>query len=616
MKSKLTMTSQQQQQHPQPLSRHSSPAVRFHSTPVSRVERSTMSPRTLEKKSLLLNNTSATFTPLLTPNQGGNVVLLSPSRTITETLNTLATSTAKELEQVWDEVGYSPEDRASQLSDLLMKFRDLCESKIAEEKGVAETFRQTIRDSKKEIEQLATALKVDFDSSILEDRDGQTLNDELENLDGVLEGLRGKAQVAREDLKECRDFLIEAYDALGIELETKWRDIDSDLTTARRDAFHEKRSEMKEELATRTAAVIQLVRDCQHLMNELRVDTENGTDVDRQIAGSLIRSKDDSFILASRHKSETCIGISSTALGELTQRVTELHGEKRRRKNRLQEMGADIAMLWEKLHISEEDQFAFTDSVQGLGLDTLEKGEAELKRLNELKSQMIGDLITEARATIKDLWEQTNAEAGYCNSFDPMKVDSEDLYDDDLLEKHEIYIGVLRDRLDEMKPLLRLIERREGIIKERMEYELLQKDPDRLKQRGAALTRQLMEEEKMAKRIKRELPRLTESLLAKLSEWKEKHGEHFKYSDRIYLDVMDEQEQEWNEYKEQKHQRMLIKKQEEKGFAGKKKLTTRQPLSDAAQDKENMTQSRGGLSREPLKRCSRTVMQKTGSTRF
>lgn len=603
-----------------PITRHSSPAVRFTSTPISRgLERSTLSPRTLEKKSIL-NNTAASFTPLLTPNRGGNVVLLSPSRTITETLNTLATSTAKELEQVWDEVGYSPEDRASQLSDLLMKFHDLCETKIAEEQGVAETFRQTIRDSKKEIEALSKALKVEFDSQILEGRSGNTLNDELENLDGVLEGLRAKAQVAREDLKECRDFLIEAYDALGIELEPQWRDIEGDLTSARREAFHEKRSEMKEELATRTAAVIQLVRDCQHLMNELRIDSENGSDVDRRIAGSLIRSKDDSFIMASRHRSESCVGISSTALGEVTQRVTELHAEKRRRKNRLQEMGTDIAMLWEKLQISEEEQIAFTDSVQGLGLDTVEKGEAELKRLNEMKSQMIGKLIMDARATIKDLWRQTNADATYCNSFEPMKVDSEDLFDDELLDKHEFYIGVLQDRLEEMKPILRLIERREGIIKERMEYELLQEDPERLKQRGAALTRQLMEEEKMAKRIKRELPRLTETLVGKLSEWKDKHAEHFKYSGRVYLDIMDEQDQEWNEYKEQKHQRMLIKKQEEKTmgelrFGGKKKMKSRQPLSDAAQDKENTAQPRQGLMREPLKRSNRTLTQKTESTK-
>jgi protein regulator of cytokinesis 1 len=575
-----------------------------------------MTPRTQERKKSL-NNTGASFTPLLTPNQGGNVVLLSPSRTITETLNTLAASTAKELEQVWDEVGYSPEERASQLSDLLLKFRDLCEAKIAEEKGVAETFRQTISESKDEIQRLSKALKSDINLETLMNPSDLTLTDELDRLDSVLEGLRAQAKIAQEELKECRDFLIDAYDALGLELEPSWRDIESDLTSTRRQAFLEKRSEMKEELASRTAAVIQLVRDCQHLMHILHIDGENGSEVDRRIAGSVVRSKDDSFIMASRFRSETCVGISSTAIEELTQRMSELHGEKRRRQNYLHEVGAEISMLWEKLEVSEEEQIAFTKSVQGLSLETLKKGEEELKRLSEIKSRMLGKLIHDVRSEIRELWELTNAAPAYCASFEPMKVESEDLFDDALLEKHEIYKRVLEDRLEEMRPILRLIERREAIVKERMEYENLQKDPDRLKQRGAALTKQLMEEEKMAKRIKRDLPRLTEILEGKLSDWKEKHGEHFKYSGKSYLDIMDEQEREWEDYKEQKHQRMLIKKQEEKAlgesrFVGKKK--GRQPLNNA-QNKGNGAHRLRGKSRDPNKLASgRHVVDQASST--
>ena len=71
------------------------------------------------------------FTPSGTPR--GSHVLLSPSRTITETLNALASSTANQLEEIWDQVGYSPQERASQLKELLMSFRDQCDQKISEE---------------------------------------------------------------------------------------------------------------------------------------------------------------------------------------------------------------------------------------------------------------------------------------------------------------------------------------------------------------------------------------------------------------------------------------------------------------------------------------------------
>jgi protein regulator of cytokinesis 1 len=520
------------------------------------------------------HNDRSMFTPILTPsvdNRGASMVLLSPSRTITETLTSLASNTGHQLEDIWDEVGYSPEDRAAQLSDLLVKFRDICEQKIAEESQVAETFRQTIAEAKEEIRSTAAALKIDPDSStsniLNETRTPQTLTDELATLEATLEGLRATAETAKADLKECLNYLIDAHDALGLDLDPSWRDIESDLTTSRREAFHQKKAEMKNELSTRMAAVIQLVRDCQQLMNDLRMEPErDGSELDRQIAGSLVRSKHGSFIMASKFQSDTCIGISSKALEALTQRVASLHSEKRRRKVKLQEMGAEIAILWEKLHIPEEEQLAFTKSVTGLGIDTIEKGEKELNRLRSLKSQMLGKLIEESRQTIEELWKQINAMPDMKRSFASFYVKDESLYDDELLEKHEDYIETLEARLEQMKPILRLIERREVILAERIEYEEIQKDSDRLKQRGAELTKQLMAEEKMAKRIKRDLPKMTDHLREKLLEWKQHHGEDFQFKGEVYLKVMDRQEEEWRLYKEVEMQRKLKKKQEERAF--------------------------------------------------
>jgi protein regulator of cytokinesis 1 len=496
------------------------------------------------------------------------MVLLSPSRTITETLTTIASQTGNQLEEVWDEVGYSPEDRASQLSDLLVKIQELCEQKIAEERGVAETFRQTIAEAKEEIYQTASALKTLVDPYLLKENPGQTLSDELATLEVALEGLRMAAIAAKEDLNECRDYLIESHEGLGLKMDPKWRDIDSDLTAQRREEFHRKREEMKEEVVTRMAAVIQLVRDCHQLMSDLKMEAEaDESELDRRIAGSLVRSKDGSFIMASKFRSESCVGISAKALEELTKRVAELHTEKKQRKASLQEMGGQIALLWEKLRVPEEEQIAFTESVQGLGMDTIEKGNRELKRLEDLKNAMIGKLIQEARETITDLWDQTNATQEQRSSFAPFNVESEECFNDQLLDQHEEYFRKLHSRLEQMKPILRIIERREIIVHERIEYEELQKDPERLQQRAAAMTKQLLEEEKMARRIKRDLPRLTDLVTEKLHEWKQQNDEDFQYHGEVYLQAMERQEEEWNQYKADELHRKLKKKQEEKCLA-------------------------------------------------
>jgi Ase1/PRC1/MAP65 family protein len=535
------------------------------------------------------------LTPRETPRGSQGLVLLSPSRTITESLNSLASSTAQQLEQIWDEVGYTPQERASQLSDLLRKFRDQCEQTITEEQGVAETFRQTIVDAKEEIKTLSAALKATVFPSLIQDSTGDVpLTDELANLESTLEDLRSEADEAKRDLQKCHEYLIESHQALGRKMDDQWNDIESDLTPPRRKEFHAKVEEMKQEVATRTAAVVQLLRDCQHLMNDLGIDgrADDAASIDRRIAGSLVRSKDSSFIMASKFESDNCTGIGAKAMEALTNRASELSSEKRRRKSQLQEMGTDIAMLWEQLRIPQEEQRAFTDSVKGLGMDTLSKGRAELQRLKSLKSGMLGKLVAEARESIQELWKETNATDALRCTFKQYHVVDEAEFDDELLDQHEDYIKVLQDRLEKMIPINRVIERREDILRERMEYEELQKDSDRLKQRGAAMAKQLMEEEKMARRIKRDLPKLTKVLMEKLDEWKESHGEDYVYDSEIYVEALARQEREWAEYKNNELQLKLRKKQddqfmEENKFLGKsihpnKKRHPGRPLGDAS----------------------------------
>lgn len=572
--------------------------VRTRDTLIKSPRRSTVVP---------LNNHSILQTPngpVLTPAPDQSMILLSPSRTIGESLTQLAASTAHRLEEVWDEVGYNPEERASQLSDLLVKFRDLCDNKIAEERGVAETFRHTISDAREELEKTGKALKALIDPQLLKGGSNMTLTDELDTLEAALEGLRASAKTARSDLNETRGQLIEAHEALGLDMDPKYRDVESDLTFERREMFHLKLEEMKDELKSRTAAVIQLIRDCQHLMRDLRINAndEGISEWDRRITGSLIRSKDGSFMMASKFQTDTCTGISSKALDELTTRVTDLSTEKKHRRTRLEEMGVEISTLWEKLGVSEEEQRAFTDSVVGLSIETIEKGEKELKRLHELKNLMRGKLILDARSIIKELWEETNATEEQRKAFEPIHVENQEIFNDELLEQHEKYVIVLQERLEQMQPILRLIERREEIIKERMEYEELQKDSERLKQRGAALTKQLMREEKMAKRIKRELPKLTTMLDDKLREWRQEYGENFQVHGENYQEIMKRHDIEWQHYKENELHLKLQKKQDERAQVEKQFHHGKSTFRPLAGKKKPLTDA---MSRENLSRIER-----------
>jgi len=499
------------------------------------------------------------------------------------------------------------------LTDLLLNFRSACEQKVKSEREVANNYRQMIVSYKDEIRATSLALKVEADEALLQPRvepgagngnmngngngngnssgnsNQMTLQDEVYTLEVALEDLRYVAQVAQKELTRCKDLLVEYHEALGISMEEDWNDISSDMTKPRIALFQAKVEEMEAMVTTRSSAVVQLIRDCQELIDALRISVDASTtersssaggirnmdenddtslsnsDLDRKIMQSLIKDKDGNIKIVSFIETDECTGISANTLDALTKRVSELHAEKRKRKAKLAEMGAIIGELWEKLHVPNEEQRAFAEGINGLGEETLAKGEKEIARLYQMKEAMMGRLIADCRKRIHDLWAETNATDSQKSSFNnSMNVQDEALFNDDLLSKHENYATLLEQRLEQMRPILDMVAKREVVVEERMQYEEFLKDPNRLQQRGAALTQQLMKEEKMSRRIKKDLPKYTEVITRKLKEWANDHNEPFLYNGEDYLEVMNRQEIQWQEYKENQAMIKRQKKQQER----------------------------------------------------
>jgi protein regulator of cytokinesis 1 len=440
------------------------------------------------------------------------------------------------------------------------------------------------------------------------------LTEILASLQLTLQNLREQSIEARTELESCHAALKGYHKSLDKPLDELYEDISSDLTDERRVVFRTKVGEMRAEVDIRTDAIVNFLVDCQGLIAELVIESEV-SELDRKIMGSLspIENSSESssssstagsnkkMKMRSMSSSETCTGISDTALANLTDRCAELNGEKKRRKAKLSELGAEIAQLWEKLKVPESEQRKFMESVEGLGLNTLMKGEQEVLRLHELKSAMLGNLILEARQTIAGLWEETCVNQEGQNAFEAGKILDEASFTDEVLAAHDDEIAKLHGRLEQMRPLLKMIEKREEILAERVKYDELQKDPERLKGRGA--TQQLMLEEKMNKRIKKDLPKYTEALLKRLKDWAAETGEAFKYGKDAenYSETMVSQEAEWQKFKDMEAAAKLEKKQAEKigGSAGgknnfkklpgtkKTRLSAKPVLGDSTKTRQN-----------------------------
>ncbi|GMI43899.1 hypothetical protein TrCOL_g9137 [Triparma columacea] len=527
----------------------------------------------------------------LTGNLSPGRLSVMPQQSLTS-VPAICTQTAQELDSIWDEVGYSSAEKNAQIGALVDTIKNFCEMKVAEEKAVKNQFQVSIDQTRIEIADTSRALSKEIPPSTFDDNTSATLTEVLSSLTEVAESLRASAASARSRISASRETILNSHAALGTEPPERFANQAADAEDLRENAvleFERAAEDIALSVSTRMQTIVGLVLDCQNLLKELCIEADL-SEFDRKVVGSLQTSKSGKNEMVSMVSTETCVGIGGSALSELTDRVGELNTEKKRRKIKLGELGAEIACLWEKLKIGEDVQREFTESVKGLGMDTLMKGEVEVARLLKLKSEMRGKLISEARETIVQLWSETNASQSVRDAFEGLKTMDEEDFTDELLQKHDDEIEVLQARLDQMRPMLRMIERREEVIAERTKYEELQKDPDRLKQRGGALTKQLMMEEKMSKRIKKDLPKYNDALSKKLKEWENECGEPFMFKGERYADIMSVQESEWRAYKDNEAAKKLQKKQQEKarysGVGGKPKMMTKKknPLGSSRQN--------------------------------
>ena len=306
---------------------------------------------------------------------------LSPSRlsempaTIDlSTLPPLLEQTRSSLDHIWSQVGYSDVEKGAQLSALMDSIRTLCEKKVQEEEAVMEQFKHAIDETRKEIIETSNALHRPVPDGVLSASAG-TLTESLGSLTDVAESLRTAAQGAREKIKSARDTIMNSHAALGTEVPDTFSSAAAeDLSDTVVASYEDHARDMSDKVATRVDAVKGLVVDCQNLIRELQIEADV-SDLDRKVMGSLSTSADGRTTLSSMVAGETSVGIGGEALEDLTGRVGELTAEKRSRKVRLGELGAEIAQLWEKLKIPEDVQRQFTESVQGLGMDTIMKGE-------------------------------------------------------------------------------------------------------------------------------------------------------------------------------------------------------------------------------------------------
>lgn len=214
--------------------------------------------------------------------------------------------------------------------------------------------------------------------------------------------------------------------------------------------------------------------------------------------------------------------------------------EKRGRERKLKELKAVVEGLWDRLSVQDSERKRFLAKNRGCGLRVINEFEAELDRLNELKRQNLHLFVEDARYKLQTLWDELYFSEEEMLEFTPA---FSDVYSDALLSAHEGEIARLETLKEQRLPTLQLIDKHKSLIKDREDLAASSQDASRLLAKGTKGEKRdptrLLREEKMRKRIAKDLPKVEVEVRKTLERWEDEFGRPFLVHGVRYLDELD-----------------------------------------------------------------------------
>ena len=255
------------------------------------------------------------------------------------------------------------------------------------------------------------------------------------------------------------------------------------------------------------------------------------------------QAQTDLTIVQNYRDSPEQLGLHQSDVDRIKGKRDKLVEEKRTREKRLEQTKDAVNTLWDRLGVEGQDRRAFLAANRGCGLRTINEFEEELARLNELKRQNLHLFVEDARVKLQELWDQLYFSEEEMLDFTPA---FSDVYSDALLSAHEAEIERLQILKEQRAPVLAKIEKHRSLIEDRESLAASANDASRLMlkpQKGEKRDPgKLLREEKMRKRIAKDLPKVTAELVKTLEQYEEEYGRPFLVKGERYLDEIAEAE--------------------------------------------------------------------------
>ncbi|GMJ15983.1 microtubule-associated proteins 65-1 [Hibiscus trionum] len=450
-------------------------------------------------------------------------------------------SLLQKLQEIWDEVGESDEERDKMLLQIEQECLDVYKRKVELAAKSRALLLQTLSDAKLELSTLVSALG-DRSSVGIPEKASETIKKQLAAIAPALEQLWKQKE---ERVKEFSDVQFQIQKICGEIAGNASEQMDapavdeSDLSLKKLDEYQVKLKELQKEKSDRLRKVLELVSTVHDLCAVLGMDFFSTV---TEVHPSL----DDSTGVQSK-------SISNDTLSRLVKTVSVLREDKKKRLHKLQELATQLIDLWNLMDTPEEERRLFdhvtcnisasVDEVSvsdALALELIEQAEVEVERLDKLKSSRMKEIAFKRQVELEEIFASAHIEIDPEAAREKIMalIDSGNVEPTELLADMDNQIAKAKEEALSRKDILDRVEKWMSACEEESWLEDYNRDENRYNaSRGAHLNLKRAEKVRI---LVNKIPGMVDTLVAKTQAWEEDHGISFTYDGVPLLAMLDE----------------------------------------------------------------------------
>lgn len=378
---------------------------------------------------------------------------------------------------------------------------------VAETEERKSFILERIESLKKEKENLKRLLKEEVDEVPNNDVPLYTLQVQIdESLNELREKLRQRHVQIEKFLKDQQ--------SLCIELGELPRALHADPlpSEAEMNAFADHLDKLRDLKFTRLEEIIALREDVKKLMRMLEIT---------------IYDEHDQHLVNSDNLKPNRGNIQ-----KLKDLVELFEGQFNQMRYQIEDMRKRLLQLWRYLDVPEDHQRKF-EKYKDITQTTYDKLHFEVARCEQIKKENIRVFIERVRAEIEEYWNICLKSPSERLRFPSI---TENIFNEDVLELHELELRDLKAFYEANEPLFKLIEERHDLWSQMEILQNKEADPKRYANRGG----QLLKEEKERKMINIKLPKIEARIVEMADLFEENYKRPFTIKGVDIKDVIDQ----------------------------------------------------------------------------